>query len=169
MTGEVTLNLPIFGALTAEKTAGSNLPQLYEENQHRIYTLAFWMTDNELEAEQLMKNCFQRAFACAEPSEETIDRALVSELRATLALGRLTLKCGAATRKHSVRRSAKRVDLERAVVQLPATERMIYLLHDAERYSETRVAYLLGLSEDEVRDGLHQARLRMRELLARVA
>jgi DNA-directed RNA polymerase specialized sigma24 family protein len=44
---------------------------------------------------------------------------------------------------------------------------MIYLLHDAERYSETRIAYLLGLSEDEVRSGLHQARLRMRELLAK--
>lgn len=166
MTGEVTLNLPIFGALTDEKTAGT-LPQLYEANQHRIYTLAFWMTDNELEAEQLMKTCFQRAFSSAEPNAETIDRALVSELRKTQPLGGLTLQCAATTRKHSVRRSAKRVDLERAVVQLPATERMIYLLHDAERYSETQIAYLLGVSEDDVRGGLHQARLRMRELLAR--
>jgi RNA polymerase sigma-70 factor, ECF subfamily len=167
MTGEVTLNLPIFGTLTEEKIAGSNLPQLYEENQQHVYTLAFWMTDNELEAEELMKDCFHRAFSSAEPSAETIDRALVSELRATKRLGALTLKCVAATRKQSVRRNARRVDLERAVVQLPGTERMIYLLHDAERYSETRIAYLLSLSEDEVRIGLHQARLRMRELLAR--
>lgn len=167
MTGEVTLNLPIFGTLTVEKTTGSNLPQLYEQNQQRIYTLAFWMTDNELAAEELMENCFQRAFAVAEPSADTIDRALVSELRRTQTLGRLTLKCASATQKHTVRRNAKRVDLERAVVQVPATERMIYLLHDAERYSETRIAHLVGLSEDEVRGGLHQARLRMRELLAR--
>jgi RNA polymerase sigma-70 factor (ECF subfamily) len=146
----------------------SSLPQIYQSNQQRIYTLAFWMTDNELQAEELMRNCFQRAFASvAEPNAEVIDRALITELRASQPLGMLTLKCGSVNKAHSVRHSARRIDLERAVVQLPATERMIYILHDADQYNEERIAWLLGLREDQVRFGLHQARLRMRELLSR--
>lgn len=168
MTGEVTLNLAMLGGVAVEKRTASNLPQIYKENQQRIYTLAFWMTDNELEAEELVENCFRQAFSTvAAPTADLIDRSLTMELRASRPLGILSLNCAEATQRHSVRRSAKRVDLERAVVQLPATERFIYLLHDAERYSEARIAALLGLAEDEVRSGLHQARLRMRELLAR--
>ena len=40
------------------------------------------------------------------------------------------------------------------------------VLHDVEGYNHVRIAKLIGLSEDESRNGLHQARLRMRELLA---
>ena len=67
----------------------------------------------------------------------------------------------------SVRRNTLRVDLERAVVQLPPTEKMIFLMHDVESYDHARIARTLGLSDEESRLGLHQARLRMRELLAK--
>ena len=40
-------------------------------------------------------------------------------------------------------------------------------MHDAENYDHARIARTLGLTEDESRRGLHQARLRMRELLAK--
>jgi DNA-directed RNA polymerase specialized sigma24 family protein len=66
----------------------------------------------------------------------------------------------------SVRGNVKRVDLERAVVQLPPTERMIFLLHDVEAYDHTRISRTLGVSEQESQLGLHQARLRLRQLLA---
>jgi RNA polymerase sigma-70 factor (ECF subfamily) len=66
----------------------------------------------------------------------------------------------------AVRRHVKRVDLERAVVKLPATERLIYLLHDGEGYAHERIAFTLGISEDDSRRGLHQARLGLRTLLA---
>ena len=52
------------------------------------------------------------------------------------------------------------------LIQLPATEKMIFLLHDVEGYNHARIAKLIGLTEDESQNGLHQARLRMRELLA---
>jgi DNA-directed RNA polymerase specialized sigma24 family protein len=64
-----------------------------------------------------------------------------------------------------LRRNTKRVELELAVVQLPPTERMIFLLHDVERYDHSRISRILGLSEQESAYGLHQARLRLRELL----
>jgi RNA polymerase sigma-70 factor, ECF subfamily len=51
-------------------------------------------------------------------------------------------------------------------VQLPVTERLIFLLHDVESYEHSRIAKLIGISESESVYGLHQARLRMRELLA---
>ena len=49
--------------------------------------------------------------------------------------------------------------VNRAVVQLPPTERMIFLMHDVENYDHARIAHILGLSEDESRYGLHQGRL----------
>ncbi len=143
--------------------------EIYEKSKHRVYSLAFWMTDNELEAEELCANVFGRAFSATnEPSLEMIDRALVNELRESRPIGTLTLSCTEAKEVCQIRANTKRVHLERAVVQLPATERLIFLLHDVVQRDHTSISIgrLLGLSESESRHGLHQARLRMRELLA---
>ena len=140
---------------------------VYENNRHRVYSLAFWMTDNELTAEELMRNTFLRAFASQpEPTAEMLDRALLVELREMMPIGVLTLEEGICTEAPSVRRNILRVHLERAVVQLPATERMVFLLHDVEGYSHERIACLLGLEEGESIQGLHQARLHLRNRLA---
>jgi RNA polymerase sigma-70 factor, ECF subfamily len=148
------------------RRSATTYKQVYEQNRRRIYALAFWMTDNELAAEELMTSAFCRAFAKSEvPSPEAIDCALIAEARQQTPLGRLTLDCAPCEVVLSVRRSILRIDLERAVVQLPATERMIFLMHDVENYDHARIARTLGLSPEESRLGLHQARLRMRELL----
>ncbi len=140
----------------------------YEQNRHRIYALAFWMTDNELAAEEMMINAFSRAFAKSDaPTPEEIDCALVAEARQHMALGVLTLACALCDKVLGVRRNMLRADLERAVVQLPSTEKMIFLMHDVENYDHARIARTLGLTEDESRGGLQQARLRLRELLAK--
>jgi RNA polymerase sigma-70 factor (ECF subfamily) len=142
---------------------------IYEDNHHRVYALAFWMTDNELAAEEVMSNTFDRAFALgAENDQEAIDRALVAELRDTVSFGEPPLHCAPSTNVTEVRRNTKRVDLERAVVQLPPTERLAFLMHDVEAYDHSRIARLLGISEIESRTALHQARLRIRELLAKL-
>jgi RNA polymerase sigma-70 factor (ECF subfamily) len=142
--------------------------EVYEQNRHRVYSLAFWMTDNEMSAEGLMIETFSRAFALENsPNAEAIDRALIAELRNSVTLGVFTLNCAACDKVVSVRRNTLRVDLERSVVQLPHTERMVFLMHDVESYDHDRIARSLGITEDESRLGLHQARLRMRELLSR--
>jgi len=142
--------------------------EIYELNRHRVYSLAFLMTDNELVAEELMIQTFSRAFAAGqEPSDEDIDRALIAELREYVDFMPLSLQCAPAEQVLSVRKNTRRVDLERAVVQLPATEKMIFLMHDVERYEHARIADLLGISADNSCQGLHQARLRVRELLAK--
>ncbi len=159
------LNLLYVPAIAAERTA--DYERVYEANRHRVYSLAFWMTDNELVAEQVAAAAFVRAFAAAaEPTAAMIDRALLAEVRELVPVGPLTLACRDAARVVTVRRNIKRVHMERAVVQLPATERMIFLLHDVESYDKVRIARLLGLSHEEVLQGLHQARLSVRESIA---
>jgi RNA polymerase sigma-70 factor, ECF subfamily len=152
---------------TSEEARVHACQEAYEENRHRVYSLAFWMTDNELAAEELMINTFCRVFASsAAPDADAVDRALLAELRELMPLGCLTLECAPCQNVVGMRGNTKRVDLERAVVQLPATERMVFLLHDVERYDHARIGRMLGLTEQECASGLHQARLRLRELLA---
>jgi DNA-directed RNA polymerase specialized sigma24 family protein len=142
--------------------------EIYEHNRHRVYSLAFWMTDNELAAEELMTQTFCRAFARQEdPTAEDIDRELIAELNTYFDLGTLTLNCAPCDRVLNVRRNTLRVELERAVVELPHTEKLMFLLHDVEGYQHAHVARLLGTTEDESCRGVHQARLRLRELLAK--
>src|SRR5258708_18123791 len=83
---------------------GAERDTIYRENCHRIYSRAFWMTDNELAAEKLSADTFVRAFSgegrrAAEPAEqhaEQIDQAFIAEMRAIEPLGSLTLQCPAA-------------------------------------------------------------------------
>jgi RNA polymerase sigma-70 factor (ECF subfamily) len=151
------------------RTEQLEFQECYEANRHRVYALAFWMTDNEISAEEVMRNVFLRVFASSQqPSAELVDRALMSELREISPLGTLTLECACATFVLGVRHNIKRTDLERAVVQVPRTERLVFLLHDVERYDHRQIAKLLGLSAAESQQALHQARLRVRELISRM-
>lgn len=141
--------------------------EIYEQNRHRVYSLAFWMTDSELAAEELMTRVFCRAFEDTKtPGADDIDRALLAELRLSFDLGVLTLDCAPCERVLAVRRNTLRVELERAVVQLPATEKLMFLFHDVDGYDHARIAHLLGTTQDGSRRGVHQARLRLREILA---
>jgi len=158
------------GILAGVENRTANYDAIYGEHCHRIYSLAFWMTDNELTAEQLSTNTFLRAFAAsAEPKTEQIDQALLAEIREFTTIGTLTLNSSASAETKSVSGNVKRVHLERAVVELPATEKMIFLLHDVEGYSHEKIARLLGLDVKESQFGLHQARLQMRELISRMS
>jgi RNA polymerase sigma-70 factor, ECF subfamily len=142
---------------------------IYEANRRRVYSFAFWMTDSEPMAELVLERTFTRAFSVQDqPSDEQIDQALLRELRkeASVVLEPLQLRCGMARQVSSVRRNTLRVELERAIVRLPYTERMIFCMHDGDAYDHARIARTLGISENESRQGLHQARLRIRELVS---
>jgi len=166
-TLESAINLGVFvHAAEAPKTRYS---KIYKENCDRIYSLAFWMTDNELAAEELSANTFLRAFAVTnQPAGDQIDRALLTEIREFASVGVLTLHSSVSSSSTSIQGNIKRVHLERAVVQLPATEKLIFLLHDVEGYVHERIAWLLGISEEESKSGLHEARLQIRNLIARM-
>jgi RNA polymerase sigma-70 factor (ECF subfamily) len=158
------------GVIAAVENRTANYDAIYGEHCHRIYSLAFWMTDNELAAEQLSSNTFLRAFASsAEPKTEQIDQALLAEIRELTTIGTLTLNSSVSAESKSVCGNVKRVHLERAVVELPSTEKLIFLLHDVEGYTHEKIAHLLGLNVKESQFGLHQARLQLRKLISRMS
>ena|ERR1700761_7159795 len=155
--------------IPAVETHTAQYDEIYSEHCHRIYSLAFWMTDNELAAEQLSGNVFLRAFASSDaPKTEQIDLALLAEIREMTVIGTLTLNSSVSAETKSVYGNVKRVHLERAIVQLPATEKLIFLLHDVEGYGHEKISRLLGLDVQESQFGLHQARVQMRELISRM-
>ncbi len=143
--------------------------RIYQENRHRVYAIAFWMTDNELIAEEVMQGSFEQAFALGILDPEDMDRILLAELQKRVTFEAPSLKCTPSTEVTTARRNTRRVDLERAVVQLPATEKLVFLMHDVESYEHDRIGRLLGLTEKESQNALHQARLRIRELLAKLS
>ncbi|HWC15904.1 MAG TPA: sigma-70 family RNA polymerase sigma factor [Terriglobales bacterium] len=151
----------------AEQSSADHYRDIFEGNRHRVYSLSYYMTGNELTAEEVMTATFCRAFAAShKPDAETIDRALVTELRELTPIGNLTVECKPATQVSQVRRNTRRADLERAVIQLPPTERLIFLMHDVENYDHARIARTIAITEMESKAGLFQARLKLRELLA---
>jgi RNA polymerase sigma-70 factor (ECF subfamily) len=126
------------------------------------------MTGNELAAEDLMGDAFRAAFLESDsPTTAEVDRVLVAELRKTFDIPSFTLDCTLCTGIRNVRKNVLRTDLEIAVFALPATEKLIFLMHDLEGYDHDHVARLIGITERESRLALHQARLRLRELLAK--
>ena len=58
-----------------------------------------------------------------------------------------------------------RLALERAVADLPAGYRLIFILHDVEGYEHNEIASMLECSIGNSKSQLHKARLRLREAL----
>lgn len=58
-----------------------------------------------------------------------------------------------------------RIDLERAIAQLPAGYRAAFILHDVEGLEHQEVADVLGISAGTSKSQVHKARLRLRVLL----
>ncbi|MFZ0707889.1 MAG: sigma-70 family RNA polymerase sigma factor [Candidatus Korobacteraceae bacterium] len=148
--------------------AASQRREVFERNRHHVYAVAFWMTGNELAAEDLMSDTFREAFlATPNPSVEDIDRALAGELKKTFDMPVFTLDCVPSREVRNVRSNILRTELELAVIELPPTEKFVFLMHDVEGYDCDRAARLIGITERESRLALHQARLRVRELLVK--
>lgn len=59
-----------------------------------------------------------------------------------------------------------RLDLERAIAELPAPARTAFVLHDVEGYRHREIAEMTGVAEGTWRARLHHARRLLRERLA---
>jgi RNA polymerase sigma-70 factor, ECF subfamily len=158
-------------AAKAPAMAQDYYQNIFEEHRHKIYSLAFWMTDNEITAEEISTTVFARTFSRTRPYSDSkrvaneIDRNLVSVLREYMPIGALTLDV-TASKTESITGNTKRIHLERAVVQIPSTERLVFLMHDVENYRHADIAEKLGISEDESKVALCKARILVRELVA---
>jgi len=61
--------------------------------------------------------------------------------------------------------SVDRVNLERAVEQLPPGYRSVFVLHDVQGYEHNEIAVIMNCSIGNSKSQLHKARMRLRELL----
>jgi RNA polymerase sigma-70 factor (ECF subfamily) len=61
--------------------------------------------------------------------------------------------------------SVDRVDLERALEQLPPGYKAVFILHDVQGYEHKQIADIRGCSLGNSKSQLHKARARMRDLL----
>jgi RNA polymerase sigma-70 factor (ECF subfamily) len=61
--------------------------------------------------------------------------------------------------------AVSRIDLERAISELPHACRAAFLLHDVEGFGHQEVGTMLGISEGTSKSQVHKARLRIRQYL----
>ncbi len=61
--------------------------------------------------------------------------------------------------------SLDRVNLQRAIAQLPPGYRAAFVLHDIQGYEHNEIAEIMGCSIGNSKSQLHKARMRLRELL----
>jgi RNA polymerase sigma-70 factor (ECF subfamily) len=156
--------------LKAAQSVEERQRDIYNSHQHRIFALAFYMTGNELEAEQVLTKSFLHAFsACPEPNGQIIDNALLAGLQKRMCFQ---------TRGESVKpnpadslaqSNVRRTDMEEALKDLPPVERIICLLRDVEGYGVDRISDLVNLPSKEVLTLLFSGRLRLRQRLAEIA
>lgn len=62
--------------------------------------------------------------------------------------------------------AVSRIDLERAIDELPPACRAAFLLHDVEGFGHGEVGAILGISEGTSKSQVHKARMRIRSYLA---
>lgn len=140
---------------------------VFESHRHHVFSVAYYMTGDEQEAETILESSFMEAFARqVRPSIEDLDRALMGQLHQRLSFEPVEpLLGGTGPSAGLADGNVRRTDLEEALWQLPVVERLCFILRDVEGYQVSRVAGLLESSEEEVKRTLLSARLRMRNLL----
>lgn len=140
---------------------------IYDSHRHRVFSVSCYMTGNEIEAENILRCAFVRAFRSApEPDHAVIDTALVQELCDQQVLRTDDQLPPPDTGFLPPRHNILRTELEEAIRYLPSAERLVFLLVDVEGYSAHRVAELLQMSDSLVLRTALTARLRLRAELA---
>lgn len=160
-------------ALRREKqSAEARQRDIFESHRHRTFALAYYMTGNELEAEEILTSTFIKAFgAVEEPTGSDVDSALIDELRQRSLLDpepetAAPVAANSAEPSADLSRNVKRTDLEEAIQELPDTSRLLFLLRDVEGYSPEAIAQLLKIPEAEVRRKIMAIRIQLRRILA---
>lgn len=156
---------------------------LYRAHSARLYAVAYRMLGHAEDAEDMLQEIFLLAFRkMGSYKGESSLGTWLYRLGVNACLDRLRSKArrndqqtewldgdqppsGAVTdRSLSV---VHRLDLERAIRELPAGCRAAFLLHDVEGFEHREIASMLGIAEGTSKSQVHKARSRLRGLLRR--
>ena len=171
--------------LVARMKAGdlAAFEEVYRQHGRRLYNLGLRMLGQPADAEDALQDVFLQAFRKLGSFKG--DAALgtwLYRLAMNLYLDRLRSRgaredratdrletAGPATaweRDPGVEMAVSRIDLERAMAELPAGYRAAFVLHDVEGFEHREVGAILGISEGTSKSQVHKARLRLRQLLS---
>jgi RNA polymerase sigma-70 factor, ECF subfamily len=176
------------GEVLARAQAGDHdaFAHLYSLHKRRIYSLCLRMVSNVAEAEDLTQEAFlqlHRKIATFRGDSAfstwlhrlTINVVLMHLRKKGLLLTSLdeAMEPGYddgpgrsfGAPDLSLTGSIDRMALERAVADLPAGYRLIFVLHDVEGYEHNEIATMLECSIGNSKSQLHKARLKLRDAL----
>jgi RNA polymerase sigma-70 factor (ECF subfamily) len=159
---------------------------LYDKHKRRVYSLCLRMTANTAEAEDLAQEAFLQLFRkIATFRGESAFSTWLHRLSVNVVLMHLRKKSlpvvsleetTQGTEEDSPKRdfgaddialagSIDRMQLQRAVDNLPPGYRTIFVLHDIEGYEHNEIAKIAGCSIGNSKSQLHKARMKLRDLL----
>jgi RNA polymerase sigma-70 factor, ECF subfamily len=158
---------------------------LFYAHKPRIYSVCLRMTNNTAEAEDLTQDAFLQVFRklATFRGDSALSTWLYRIAVNTVlmhfrkkALRQISLDEPLNQDARLIRReygsqddrlsgSVDRIALTRAIRELPAGYRTIFLLHEVEGYEHQEIAQLLDCSVGNSKSQLHKAKLRIRELL----
>ena len=156
---------------------------IYRQHSARVYSLACRMAGSPEEGEDLLQEIFLQAYQKIGgfKGESSIGTWLyrlalnhcldfVRSRRAKMAKVTDTLDTDGAMEPLAPRDTpVARLDLDRAMRQLPPGCREAFVLHDVEGFDHKEVASLLGIAEGTSKSQVFKARAKLRALLQRPA
>ena len=165
-----------------QQAAVPDFDALYEQHATRLLNLAWRMCGTRADAEDLLQEIFLQAYRkLPEFRGESAIGTWLYRLAMNRCLDHLKsrhTRAGTATSTlnedvmpaelRSLTTSeigVKKLDLERAIAQLPEGARAVFVLHDVEGFQHQEIASILGITEGTSKSQVHKARLRLRELL----
>jgi RNA polymerase sigma-70 factor (ECF subfamily) len=174
--------------LLAQAQAGDHraFAQLYSLHKKRIYSLCMRMVGNTAEAEDMTQETFLQlhrkiaTFRGDSAFSTWLHRLAINVVLMQLRKKGLSLISmdeamepdpkgssgrGFGARDTTLAGSIDRLALERAVGNLPAGYRLVFVLHDIEGYEHHEIASMLDCSVGNSKSQLHKARLSLREAL----
>ena len=178
--------------MLAQAQAGDHqaFAQLYALHKRRIYSLCLRMVGNAAEAEDLTQEAFLQlhrkigTFRGDSAFSTWLHRMAINVVlmrlrKKGLSLISLDEAMEPAPEERPGRSfgapdltltgSIDRLALERAVANLPAGYRLIFVLHDIEGYEHNEIASMLDCSIGNSKSQLHKARLKLREALRKTS
>jgi RNA polymerase sigma-70 factor, ECF subfamily len=159
---------------------------LYDKHRRRVYSLCLRMTANTAEAEDLTQEAFLQLFRKIGTFRgESAFSTWLHRLSVNVVLMHLRKKSLPAvsleettqgtddespkkdfgTEDLALAGSIDRLQLQRAVEDLPPGYRTIFVLHDVEGYEHNEIADIVGCSIGNSKSQLHKARMKLRDLL----
>ncbi|MEO6214062.1 MAG: RNA polymerase sigma factor [Vicinamibacterales bacterium] len=157
--------------------------EIYRTHSGKLYNLAWRMLGNPTDAEDLLQDIFLSAHRKLESFRgESALGTWLYRLATNQCLDYLRSRAARSNQvtdtieddrslpdtggRSLADRTVARMDLERAVAQLPDGARAAFILHDVQGLEHREVAEALGIAEGTSKSQVHKARLRLRALLS---